>query len=270
MNLGKAWMESTNSNRVALVRDTIKSHINNYFSGSLAREADIVNIVNALVLQESGFNSNAIGPIVSYGPRTNGAAYFNCSAISSKYHDPATTFEQRSNIFQGLSGMGLMQVMGWNLVKGGAPSGKCEIERLRPDISGTLVVLPGESIIDRILGPSNISKAILAGLIMLEGKYRAAKMLGSYFVVPGDPYNRKFTSKIQAAVSSYLGLGRSDILGTTPEAYSNQIIGGSVYARANGKGSLSIRDSEIKVASRNGPGTNGSNMATVSIAGCSA
>jgi len=266
-------MASTNSARVAKIKDTVKTLVNQHFSATLLREADIVNLVNALIYQESSFNVNALGPTVKYGPRTMGNSYFSSSAVQAKFHGSSTP-EERANIFQGLNGIGLMQVMGWNFVKGGNPTGKSEIEQLRPDLAGSLVVNPGESISNKILGEANMERAILSGLIILEGKYRLAKMVtsgsGTYFVMPGDPYTRKFISRIQAAISGYLGLGKSDNLGTTPESYASNIIGGAAYARANGGGSLYIRDSEVKVASVNGPSSTGPSPQPITIPGCSA
>lgn len=267
-------MASTNQTRVTKIKDTIKSLVNQHFSSTLLREPDIVNIVNALIYRESGFNVNAIGPSVGYYPRTSGAAYFNSSAINSKYHSPTSTPMERANLYQGLNAIGLMQVMGWYFVRGGSPSGRTELENLRPDLAGPLMVNPGESITSKLLGESNIQNAILAGLIILEGKYRAVRTFsssaGTYFTMPGDPYSRKFVSKIQAAVSGYLGLGKMDMNGTTAESYSASILGGAAYAKANGAGSLYIRDSETKVASSNGPDTNGTNLAAIKIPGCSA
>jgi len=266
-------MASTNQNRVTKIKDLLKSQITQHFSATLLREPDIVNIVNALIFRESGFNANALGNSVGYYPRTGGAAYFNSSAVNSKFQSPDSTPMPRDNIFQGLRAMGLMQVMGWYFVRGGNPTGKSEMEQLRPDLAPSLMVNPGDSIVDKILGEANMDKAILAGLIILEGKYRYVKTVSSgsgiYFTVPGDPYSRKFVSKMQAAISAYLGLGKMDMNGTTPESYSASILGGSAYAKANGTGSLFVRDSEIKLASSASPQRD-TTLAAIKIPGCSA
>lgn len=261
---------ASNSTRVTKIKDIIKTLVNSSFSSTLGREPDIVNIVNALILRESSFNVNSVGKAVSTLPRTGGAAYFNSSAITSLLNSPSVTPTQVANIYKGIRAVGVMQVMGWNFVKGGAPSGVPEIQRLRPDLAGQLLVEPGEDIYSVILGESNLEKAILAGLIMLEGKYRAVSFNSTYYSVKGDYFNRKFSSRMQGAIASYLGLGASDANGTTPMQYASQILGGSYYVQANGSGSLYIRDSEVSVASSTGPTTNGTGLGTITTPGCSA
>lgn len=258
----------TNPNRVTKVKDIIGKLVSQHFSATLGREFDIINIVNALVYYESQHNVNAIGKPVSTGYRTGGSAYFNSSAVVSILSNSTTTPEQRANLNYGITAIGLMQVMGWNFVRGAAPSGQCELERLRPDIAGPLLVNPGEDILSKILGEANMEKAILAGLIMLEGKYRATNQYGKGFGVQGDQYRRTFITRLQGAVAAYLGLGVADRNGTTPEKYTNEIVGGATYAKANGKGSLYVRDSEIRLASTSGPGTNGSGLDNLKITGC--
>jgi hypothetical protein len=109
---------------------------------------------------------------------------------------------------------------------------------------------------------------LLAGLIILEGKYRMVNQTGSYFSIKADPYSRKFSSRIQGAVAAYLGLGKADKNGTTPEAYAARILGGDVYVKANGKGSLYIRDTDLSNVVASGPSTNGSGLKPVGPAGC--
>lgn len=251
--------------RTLKIKDLLRKLVNSHFSNTLGLEDDIVNIVNALVLLESSYNVNAVGPPVSYRPRTGGASYLGSSAISSALVGASPT--QVSNIWEGIYGTGLMQVMGWNFVRGAAPSGMCELERLRPDIAGDLLVSPGDSIRAAILGEANMEKALKAGLIMLEGKYRAVSTGPGYFYFKQDAYGRRFNSKIQAAVAAYLGLGAKDGNNVTPEEYANRIVGGQVYAKANGKDSFKVSDSVVQVASV-GPSTNGIGIAKISTAGC--
>ena len=73
---------------------------------------------------------------------------------------------------------------------------------------------------------------------------------------------------MQGAVAAYLGLGKQDKNGTTPENYANQILGGSIYAQANGKGSIYVRDTDLNLALASTPSTNGSSMHTLGPAGC--
>jgi hypothetical protein len=252
--------------RVSKIRDIVKSLVGSHFSSTLGRETDVVNIINALVLQESSFNVNSIGAANSTSKGTAGYSYKTSSAIAAKYTSGNST--ERANLDKGVRAVGLMQVVGWNLIKGGAPNGVCELERIRPDLSSTLVVNPGEDIYTAILGEPNMSKAILAGLIVLEGKYKATFANGSGFSVKGDPAKRTFSSRISGAVAAYLGLGKSDVNGTTPESYSDSIVGGKVYAEANGGNPIKISDSKIVIASSNGPSTNGSNQSPIGSAGC--
>lgn len=253
--------------RVAKIKDTVKNLLETNFAGTLAQEPDIVNIVAALIQRESSYNVNSIGKPVSTDRGTGGFAYINSTAVSRIYNEGTST--QQTNIAYGLYGLGLMQVMGWNFVKGGSPTGVCEIERIRPDLSGSLVVNPGDDLLSQVLGEGNIEKAITAGLIILEGKLRSVQSQGNYFYIKADPYQRKFPSKIAGAIAAYLGLGRKDLNNTTPETYALDILGGKSYIAANGGNPYKIYDSEIKIASSRGPSTNGSNFSKITVAGCS-
>jgi hypothetical protein len=261
-------MADTNTNRVTLVKDVVKKLIASSFPSTLGREPDILNIVSALIYKESSFNVNAVGKQVSRGPYTGGGAFLSSSAIRALLTDPGSTSTQINNVYTGLTAVGLMQVMGHYFIRGGSPSGQTELQRSRPDLAAGLLVNPGDNIYTSILGEANIEKAITAGLIILESKYRLISTGDNYFYVKGDKYQRRFTTKLQGAVSAYLGLGAVDANGTAPEQYAATIMGGSSYVAANGKGSLKIRDSEIRTASSNGPSTNGSTLASISVPGC--
>jgi hypothetical protein len=252
--------------RVSKVRDTIKTLIDSHFASTLGREIDVVNIVSALVQKESSFNVNSTGKLVSATPGSLGYKYLRSSAISAKYATANPT--ETANLDKGRVAIGLMQIMGWNIIKGGSPDGVCEVQRIRPDLAGSLVINPGEDPFAVMLGESNMSNAILAGLVVLDGKYKAVYETPAGYSVKGDKYKRNFYSKISAAVAAYVGLGKADLNGTTPEAYSNSIVGGDAYAVANGKGSIKIYDSKITIASSNGPSTNGSSQSRVGSAGC--
>lgn len=251
--------------RVGKVKDQIDKLVNLHFPMTLGQEPDVVNIVNALVRKESSHNANAIGPAVSIRPGTGGANYWFSSAVTALREQGTST--QKDNLAYGIVGLGLMQVMGWNLVLGGSKSGKCEVERLRPDLAGIICVAPGESLQDKILGPENLSNAILAGLVILEGKHKAVYRDGLVYRVKGDSYGRQFPSKIAGAIAAYLGLGKSDRLGTTPEQYAAEIVGGSVYQSANYSPSA-VRDSVTKTASIWVAQTNGSDQSTICTPGC--
>lgn len=258
--------KSYSSNRVESIKDRLKSLIPTYFGSTLDRETDIVNIVSGLIYRESRFNVNSVGPIVSTNRGSSGYSYLSSPAIQSKLISGNPT--EQANINQGVRAIGLMQVMGWNMVRGGAQTGICEIQRLRPDLASSLLVNPGEDIFTQFLGEANIDKALLAGLIILEGKYKATLPNGSTFYVKGDPYSRIFISKMQGAVAAYLGLGKSDNLGTTPFEYAQSIIGGDAYIAANGKNKIKISDSNPMIVSSAGPSTNGSSRPLAGEPGC--
>jgi hypothetical protein len=256
MNLERVKMGNINAKDLTTaiaIKSTVKSLIDTSFSATLGREPDIVNVVNAQILHESGYYVNAVGYVVSSRPGTGGAGYLNSSAVANVLK--TGTADQIKNIIFGLKGIGLMQVMGWCFVKGGSPNGVCELQRLRPELSGPLVVNPGEDLTTAILGHTNISNAILAGLIILEAKYKSTWQKGAFWQVNGDTYERQFSSKLAAAVGAYLGLGRADTFGTTPEEYASSVVGGKIYQKANGPNPIYVASNKPNIVSTNGPGT---------------
>lgn len=250
--------------RVNKIRGTISSHVKTYFGSTLANEGDIVNVFNALVYLESGFRFDATGPTVSSRAGTTGYGYINSTAVQ-KVLQSGTPLE-KANILKGLNGLGLCQVMGWNFVKGGAPSGKCEIEARRPDLAGTLCVAPGVDLAAWVLGEANVSKSLLAGLVILESKYKAVVLRNRAYSFPSDRYNRQFESRISAAVAGYLGLGAMDKLGTTPQEYARRIVGGSTYQAAN-SGRIIVSE-QVLTAKNGGPATNGTGQSVILPPGC--
>lgn len=251
--------------QVAAIRSIIQSEIKDNFQGTLGQVNDIVNIVNALIRLESKHNANAIGPAVSTRIGTIGGDYWNSAAINAL--KTVWTPEQEDNAKYGIVALGVMQVMGSNFVKGASSTGMCEIERLRPDLAGPLCVAPGESITAKVLDVPNLRNAIRAGLIILEGKYKVTTFDGTMYGVKGDSFNRRFPSRISAAVAAYLGLGKSDRNGTTPEQYAAEIVGGATYRVANGGGATAV-NSATKTASIWVAATDGSNQGTVCTPGC--
>jgi hypothetical protein len=262
-----------NTVRVTQIKDITGKLVKAHFANSLGLEPDIVNIINALVKKESGFISNSLGKPVGTGKGSMGANYMNSSAVQAVLRSSSVTEIQKNNIDNGLRAVGLMQIMGYNFVRKATSTGVCELERVRPDLAPQLVVEPGEDMITPILGDTNMDKAILAGLIMLEGKYRAVQPLQVSqklrgYTVKGDPYRRVFSTKLSGAIAAYIGLGKADLNGTTPEAYSASIVGGDVYIAANGKASYKIYDWSMNVVSTNGPATNGINQDKIGSPGC--
>lgn len=264
---------SFSKERVGKIKEIIQSHVNSYFAGTLGAVPDIVNIVAAQIYHESTFNASALGVVVSSRPKTGGGQYVSSSVIQDILNSPdsdVNSYIKKYNVEQGLQGMGLMQVMGWNIIRGASPSGKSEVQRLRPDIANNVLVEPGDDLISLFLGEENMQKQILAGLIILEGKYRATSANGEYFYVKGDPYRRPFSSRIAGAIAAYLGLGKADARGTTPEGYAESIVGGSKYKIANSEGGSIIYDVKYRAAPQvaTGPSTNGINRAKSKVPGC--
>jgi|HigsolmetaAR204D_1030405.scaffolds.fasta_scaffold11697_2 hypothetical protein len=212
------------------LRQIIDNCIRTYFSGTLGREPDIVNIVMSLIYLESSFRPDAIGPAIPLSASSSARDYWNSSAIASILK--SATPQQRANIEQGLRAWGLMQCMGWNVVRGAskAGGGKQEIERHRPDLAPRLTVAPGESIEAKYYGEANVENQILAGLVILESKYKAVRPSGNGFRIG----RLTFSTKMPAAVAAYLGLGARDVrTGITPEQYANSICYGRAYEIAN-------------------------------------
>jgi hypothetical protein len=160
--------------------------------------------------------------------------------------------------------MGLTQVMGWNIIRGASKSGKCLIESARPDLAGRLCVSPGDSVAAKLKGSANIENSILAGLVVLESKYKTGYAKNGYWAVKIGNQERVFPSRISAAVSMYLGMGLKDAAGTTPTSYAQEIIGGIAYSKANGSVSPAIGKSrpQTAIAAANGPTTVGGKGST--------
>jgi hypothetical protein len=258
-------VRSYSSEDIAFVKDIIYKLITDKFASTLGRESDIVNIFNALIYYESRYRfEDAISPPNPTRRGTAGFTFLNSSAIQTVLQLGSPT--EIANIRKSVSAIGLCQVLAFYFIRGSSPSGICEIQRLRPDLSSGLTVAPGQDPFPLILGRSNSEKAIMSGLIILEGKYRAVRSSGDGFTVAGDRFKRIFPSKIAGAVGAYLGLGASDINNATPERYSESIVGGSAYLIANGKNSVKIANNNVQ--SSNGPKTNGSDKTKISAAGC--
>lgn len=251
------------------VVDIFKKHIQTYFASTLGLETDIINILKALVLLESSYNPDALFIKAAYtvSPNQAGYDYLNSSAAISILQTGNTT--QKAYLAQGIDAIGPMQVLGLNIIKGGSlKTGKCEVERLRPDLISTLVVNPGETPYNILLGISNLDKSLLAGLVMLEGKYKAVVQFPDGFGFNSDKNKLRFKTKISAAVGAYLGTIGADKNGVTAEKYAATITNGSYYIAANKGTGIPIGSSKISVASNAGPSTNGSNQSKISSAGC--
>jgi hypothetical protein len=247
-NAGSAASEARRQTLRATVDGVIKAH----FASTLGTQDDIVNIVLGLMLLESGWNPSKHGGTVSKGVGTSGYDYWASTPVQNILQKGSP--QQKTNLEAGLVGVGLGQVMGWNFVRGASKvGGKCEIERLRPDLAGLLCVDAGEDVLAKIQGEANIALAVTACLVLLEGKWKAVKQTKEGWSTGKYVY----PLRISAAVSAYLGNGNADKNGTTPPMYAASIVGGAMYKSANGASAPAIRDSQVQYASSTAakPGT---------------
>ncbi len=248
-----------------IVRTFVKDFLRNFFANTLAREVDVENVVMALMYRESAFRPDAKGP--DYGG-SHVRKILTYSAVKNKYE--SGTAEERQNILNSAAAFGLGQVTGYYAIQGCGAGGKGELERLRPDLAGQIMVPPGVDVRTKLIGDDNVPNQVLASLIVLEGKYKE--------VAPRLVSQGRYTNKLTAAVSAYLGLGAADSLGTTPEAYANSIIRGSAYAAANGgkgpqgralvAGQGTITSNPTPAQGTAGPPKTAASGNVLSVAGC--
>lgn len=243
------------------IKNIVKNYASQYFSSTLNTVADIGNIMVSQMYYESRLNASAIGPNVGYAPRTSGYTYMTDPKIVAILNGTDAT--ARANVMQGLRAMGLGQVMGYNFVKGVGPGSQCEIERLRSDLAPQLVVNPGANIPAAIIGEANINKAILSAMVILEGKWKAAKLFPNGWGFAKS--SKRFSSRIEAAIGAYLGLGTSDVNGTTANSYAASIVGGTTYQIATGN-SVQVKDWSSSATQT--PSTNSTGSQPVVPPGC--
>lgn len=247
------------------IKEILKKLISEKFAATLGQVDDIVNLVAAQIYYESGYKVNARGPVAPVTGRTAGNDYISSTPAQGKLQTGTAT--ERANVEKGLRAWGLGQVMGWNFVRGASlKTGKCEIERLRPDLESILCVNAGEDIQTHITGYENMEKALLAQLVILEGKYKNVTQTPQGFTTRGDVENRLYRTRIEAAFSAYLGLGKSDVNRTNPKLYSQSICYGSTYAFVHGK-SFALSES-VAQANSSSPGTDGSGSPRLIPPGC--
>ena len=247
------------------MKQIYQTQVGSNFASTLGQVTDIVNILVSQAYYESRLNTNALGPVLSVSSSV-AKDYLTSPAIKNFLTTANPT--QKANVNVGIQALGLGQSLGLNSVRGAsAKTGKCLIEVARPDLAGQLCVNPGDDLVATFLGDSNLEKALLLQLVVLEQKFKAATLGASGWAFKGDVNNNVFPSRISAAIGAYLGLGRSDQLGTTPQAYSAQIVGGQNYAIANGT-SLQVAQRNLQTASSTGPSTNGANQTRITVPGC--
>lgn len=210
--------------QIQVIEAEVNNLIKQHFSSTLGTITDITKLVLACIYHESRFNTAANSGLHSEGHFQRFKKY---PSIAAKYASDKTSEREKVNMRDSVAGFGLMQATGWYAIKGAGPGGKNEFMRMRPDLAGPLLVEPGEDV-NKTLGPDKMSNQILAGLIILEDKYRAAGSLVSDPPTAAKPY----TSKLAATFGGYLGKG-TDKFGSNPMAYASSIIQGDSYRMAN-------------------------------------
>lgn len=210
---------------IQVVKAEIDKLIAANFSGTLGTIPEVTKYILACVYKESTFNSRANSGIHGESQLRRFLGY---SAISAKMSNPTTGEQEKANMRNSVAGFGLMQATGWYLIKGAGPNGQNELMRMRPDLASRLVVEPGIDINTK-LGPDMVTNQLLAGLIILEDKYKVAPSLVANPTTQKKPY----TDRISATFGGFLGKG-TDKFGSTPQAYASSIIHGQAYAIANG------------------------------------
>jgi len=249
------------------LRSTTESVLKQYFGQTLNTVTGMSSIFMALMLKESQFNVNAeyataLSPYTSSGA----ADYYNSTVIQNILTpgNPSYSLQKTYNEPEGRRAVGLTQVMGWNIVKGASKSGKCLVEQFRPDLIGTLCISPGDSVRAKLAGEANITNSILAGLVVLESKYKAGYAKnGGWAIKLGSGSSARelqFPSRIYSAVAGYLGYSSTgDANNTTYSGYANEIVGGSFYVAANGPSAPMVTTTKTQTAigSSSGPATLG-------------
>lgn len=213
---------------IQVVKAEIDKLISAHFSGTLGTIPEVTKYVLACVYKESTFNSKANSGI--HGD-VQLRRFLGYSAISSKMNNPATSEQEKSNMRNSVAGFGLMQATGWYIIRGAGPGGQNELMRMRSDLAGPLLIDPGIDVNTK-LGPGMITNQLLAGLIILEDKFKTS---GSFVANP-TTQKKPYTDKITATFGGYLGRG-TDKGGMDPQTYASSIIRGDAYARANGTSS---------------------------------
>jgi hypothetical protein len=231
---------------------TITSLLNQYFANTLNKEKDIVRLVMGMIQAESSFNVNAVGPALNPVTSSGAADYAYSQAIINAVNTGGTIALNNAN--QGVHALGLMQTMGWNHIKGASKkNGKQLIEIARPDLVSVLCINPGENLFDKFLGQANVSNQILAGLVVLEQKWKATKQVGGQFQIGSGPNTFTYPSRMQCAIQGYIGLSSTDKgNGSSTSSYVANIYYGSAFNSGNSPGGPGVQNATAS-SSANGP-----------------
>lgn len=244
--------------------DALSSVYQSHFKDSFPGVKDFEKIALAQLYYESHFNNNATKDSGSPDKDFVGSSVYS-KILGGGNPDQIKNMQVASRLVYGLG-----QVRGSYLVRGGSRSGICEIERIRPDLAPLICVNPGQDVADTMIGAANISNAIIAALTILQGKFQAVPKIMKA-TANGYVYrDRIFSSRIEAAIGAYLGLGIADSNGTTSSAYASSIVGGKAFAIANNAATPAVQTYSNPDATQvaTGPTTDSNGMGKVNIVGC--
>lgn len=258
------------ASRAQEIRGIIQSLVTSTFSGTLGTEKDIVNICMAICQQESTMGQRLQGlylgtPGDSSAPNliiTNSSGardYWQSSPVQALVSTASAA--QRQNLKDGLCAWGVMQVMGWNLVRNASKRAK------RQDLQGTpadsIMVNAGESISAVLGGQNNFRNQILAGLSILEAKWKISRRLSSGQWQIG---NITYNNQISCAVRGYIGLSDFDLgTGLRSSTYVENVIGGKYYQIANNGATSNVNTA---VANTSSPPATIASTGTAVVPGC--
>lgn len=240
---------------VQKAREIVTSLLGQHFSSTLGSEQGIVDYVLALMQQESSLKPNGPpGPLISDVTSSRARDYMNSPGVRSL--DASSTPLQRRNIQDGKRAHGIMQLMGWNIVRGGsARAQKCEFQELRrKSLAETFLVNAGDSITDKLSGEANIERSILGGLLLLESKWERCRSVSGGWNAGGDT----FATRLACAIGAYHGAAKPGTnLAQASRDYVVSVMGGRSY-QAITKGTAG-QSSEVRTAqaAAAGPATNG-------------
>ena len=238
------------------IRSIVTSLMGQYFSATLGSEQGIVDYIMALMYKENRLRPDGpSGPLISDLSSSRAADYMNSPAV--RRLDINSTPLQRRNIQDGKRAHGIMQLMGWNIVRGGsAKAQKCEFQQLRrKDLANQFLVDAGDDIKAKISGESNLERNILGGLLLLEAKWDMCHVVPGGWSAGGDT----FDTRLKCAIGAYHGAAKPGTkLALASQAYVDSITGGDSYRAANGTSAGRTSNTTTAVAAASGPSTNGS------------
>lgn len=246
---------SGGSGMVQRIRGIVSSLLEQHFKSTLGSEQGMVDYFMALMKKESSLNPNGPkGALISDLSSSRARDYMNSPGV--RVVDATATPLQRQNIQDGKRAHGLVQLMGWNIVRrGSARAQKCEFEQLkRQDLAAQFLVNAGDSITDKLSGEANMERSILGGLLLLEAKWLICRSVTGGWTAGGDT----FATRLACAIGAYHGAAKPGTdLAALSRSYVASVMGGDAY-RAVTKGTAG-QSSEVRTAqaAASGPATDG-------------